>query len=350
MGWCLGRAAQLATVEWGPCVSARCYSRMFTGKFAVCGGCMMLDPVARSALAEYKLIDFAEFLVGALTTVAAILTIIQFFRGDARPIIAIAFAAVAGASAVFFLKVLKLRAVTLNRLRVFSENYHKFTDAIRDEFHAIGRARRQGRLSDEDILLRARGVAQKASDLLANALTVSTGHEVCVCVKYFPSDSLSHAADVPVEEAYIMTLARSYNSSPLRTLDAKARVGENTGFLLLIRDQAAVFHSSNLVRFGEASRRAGLGPFRNSNPNWQDLYVSTISVPIRMKSAIFDPTIPDTSYDILGLLCADSMSTSAFPDDHVQSYVNILKAFAAALYVYLDRVYFYLRENRIAPS
>jgi hypothetical protein len=48
--------------------------------------------------------------------------------------------------------------------------------------------------------------------------------------------------------------------------------------------------------------------------------------------------------DLLGFLCADALSKSAFRLSSMDAYTNLLQAFAAILYPYFDRMYTYLQD------
>lgn len=82
-------------------------------------------------------------------------------------------------------------------------------------------------------------------------------------------------------------------------------------------------------------------PYQNPNINWNDFYSSTIVVPIRIKRRYIEAEYVGEGFDILGFLCADSNSTSAFPDREMESYVDTVKAFADTLYIYIDRILYY---------
>ncbi len=294
--------------------------------------------------AKYQVFDFMELVMAALTFAAAVLTIWSFFADQASWITISGFALLLGALGYIFNKARKLRAFSLDRLLVFSRTFHAFSHMIRDAYTVLGRACRKTNISEEHLRGMAELTAQRTIDLISEALTASTGYDVCVSIKYFPQQKPGdHDGPTNPDDFYVKTLCRSSNSDPRRPSDLLYRVGDNTEFHQIMVERSADFCAQDLVEYQEAVRGTGR-PYRNSVLEWKDLYRARIVVPIRISNAALGDQLDDGGFELLGFLCADSESTSAFQRSQMSAYCDFLKAFADALYHYFERLYYGIRN------
>ncbi len=179
-------------------------------------------------------------------------------------------------------------------------------------------------------------LGQKTVDSLAHILTEFSGATVCACVKVFYRPGLKTInSDRDLEKAEVVTLCRSHNShNRRRTLDRPHRVDQNTDFLEIISRGKSFYGAVDLL----AEKRAGR--YQNSTLNWENFYLSTVVVPIRLMESQFEEGYPggntDKKYTLQGFVCVDSLSVEAFPDDRIEHYAEFLMMVGDSLYHYLD--------------
>jgi hypothetical protein len=294
-----------------------------------------------SSIKKYQLIDTFELIFGSLSIVAAIIDLIFFSLGKAPLWIAFSFLTAFVLSLAFLTKILKLEKLSLERMVAFTEAFNQGSKVIRDDYYYLGQQGQKRLLTEEQLILNAKATCQQCVDLMANALTISATENVSICIKYFPQDyNPRNVAKLLIEDYRVKTLCRSHNTIAERSNDeggALARIGDNTDFLLITKELRPYFVAEDLREFDRISREGGFGHYRNSNLDWEKYYLSTIVVPIRMENRLVGTA--SSGYDLLGFLCADSLSTSTFRKSDMQSYMNFLQAFAQLLYPYFDRIY-----------
>jgi len=294
----------------------------------------MLD----SAVAKYRLLDFVELLFGFSALGALGLGIYELAQASGYSTLGYWVVVLSGVLLATLLKLFKLRKVAEMRLKVFSKWFHAFTDTLRNGYYHLMRLDGGGDLTAAMVVEAARETCQTAVDLVSTLLSESTDETVCVSIKYFPPQPDGTPGPEAPDDHVLATLVRSRNSDPARVGHNLMRVGDNTGFRLLVTYQYNQIWAENLESMGEEMKREGLGPFLTTNPNWRSFYRSFITVPIRINRTLLRAERAGVGYHILGLLCADTLSTSAWRGDELPAYSNLLKAFADALYIYLEKV------------
>lgn len=303
----------------------------------------MIDKV-RIGIPKYQVYDLLEFIIGALGFAASILQVVQFFTKPIFPALAVTFVFCSSLSAVFLIKMLKFRKLSQNRLDEFSSSINKYAGIIRDESYALDRLYDTQQLTSLQLLDHARSTGQQGVDLLERILTFSTGERINVCIKYFPDIRPRDAGYTKPEDLYVKTLCRSAGTSTDRESDALARVSENTDFLQIIKEDRNYFRARDLHERDRQLRESGAGPYRNSTPNWDEMYRATIVVPIRIKRRLLGQDAGVQGYDLLGFWCADTLSTCAFRDSDMAAYTCLVKAFADLYYIYFNKVHQYLQK------
>jgi hypothetical protein len=295
--------------------------------------------------AKYQWVDLGEFVVGALSTISALLAIYEVFQGQGASVVVFGLFTTIGLCVVFFIKVLKLSQVSQKRLFVFAETFNACTEVIQKDFHYLERIHNLGHLTAEQLLDNARATCQDFVSRLAQALSESTIERVSVCVKYFPENYPRGPKRIRrSEEYYLDVLCRSHNTAAERIKTKGWEcVKDNTAIVMIMKERKPYFRARDLDRFNKARKEAGLGSYRNPNSNWHDHYRATIVTPISAERR-FRAEGGEYEADLLGFLCADSLSTSAFRVVDIDAYTNLMKAFARLLYPYFDRMYSYLQE------
>ena len=297
---------------------------------------------------RYQIQDFLELIFGTVAIISAILTIITFFKEPPTYIYIIFMAVLFATSLTFFVLLIKFKIIAENRLRHFPESFHKLTHLIRDEFYNLQRMHEDKKLSTEKLLDCLQKTAHESVNILSLALSTSTDRNISVCIKYFPIDEPILLRD---EKDYknisVKTLCRSSNSNLSRNAHSIHKVFDNTHFKKIMMEKLPHFSAYNIYELSDKLKDTTGMPYQNSNPNWEDYYKSAITVPIRMESKYvpkkISKSIHDGSYDLLGFVCVDSPSTSAFRKNDIDFYVQYIKAYADLLYQYFDRAYCYFQ-------
>jgi len=294
----------------------------------------------------YKVLDFFEYSFGIVSLLSGLISIWAFIEGKTDSLTIFTLLAISAIFLAAFWKLLKFRQVAINRLRGFSGAFHSFTDTIRDDYYNIMSLYINGKLTSEQLTIMAEATCQVAVDIISTMLSESTGEKVYVSIKYFPRTAKAKSTkNIDVDDYVLATLCRSANSPQERHTHRLMRVGDNSGFQSIIKYQNNHFRAQDLDKYIKDTDDSGFGGFRTTNPNWRKFYRSFITVPIRISRSLLPPPkgASGGGYHIIGLLCADTISTSAFKgEDELNAYTNLLKSYADALYIYLERVDFYL--------
>lgn len=288
----------------------------------------------------YKLFDFLEFIVGSLSAIAAILGIITFFKNDVDGNILFSIVAPMILCVVCVIKISKIWKVASVRLHSFPECFHKLTGSIRDEFFKLKKQLDRNKLTIEFLLQTLQKTSQQSVDWLAHSLTLSTGQPIFATIKYFDNGSIQSSQIT--NDLKVRTLCRSSNQCQERVANDKpSKIIDNTDFYEIVKNSRPHFAANNLKKHSEKIKETTGEPYKNSNSNWNDYYSAAIVVPIRIRRKYIDNSYDDDGYDIVGFLCVDSKSVSAFRDREMKAYINFVKSFADCLYKYFDRFLYY---------
>gem|GEM_PF-3057439 len=229
----------------------------------------------------------------------------------------------------------------LAQVKLISETFHRVTHTLRDDYYHMQRLAYEGRLNAEVLRVKALETGQEVVDLLANALTACTSHNISVCIKIFeqPREMTAWSSE-DLERRNVVTLCRSYNTNRERWESVRHPILHNTAFHELMFQDKHYFASTDLA--AEHAR----GVYMNTSLNWSRYYRSTIVVPIRIRVGTTETGLP--VYDILGFLCADSESTFAFEPSRLTDYANLMMAAGDAMYAYFDRIF--VAESALAAQ
>ena len=294
-------------------------------------------------LKAYRFYDSLEALLGIFAFIASILSVITFCR-DSEPwnsyVIVISLLMLIGA---IFAKLIKIATISKNRLKHFSQTFHSITHLIRDEFYLLNSLKTDNKLNKELLENSLEKVCKQVCNKLATLLTVCSGKNVSVCVKYFCLNEpfrLEWKSVDEVKDQTVTVLCRSDNSNPNRRFGENDRVRDNTDIEKITIGTYKQFAITNLSEYTEGNGEK----YKSSNHEWGRYYKTKITVPIRLKSKLnFFGGIE--GYDLLGFISADAKSTSTFHDDDMNYYVDTLKSVADILYQYFDRFFYLWHEN-----
>lgn len=300
--------------------------------------------IGRYHIAAYRAFDFFELVLGLASLAISILGIWEYFFSDTDNLNSYIFATLMGVTLAALAKILKLRESAQNRLNNFSKTLHGFSDYFRNNYYELMTLYNTKTLTLEALNAHALRFCQTAVDLLADALTISSGQNVRVSIKYFPPPSKGIAAPKSIDDYLVATFVRSSNSPESRMGHDLVKVKDNTGYQLVVSHQYNHFRAQDLEMLSRELSESDTGGYRTTNPNWRDYYRSLIIVPIRINRSYLQSKKGGDGYHIIGLLTADSASTSAFPSKEIDAYTHFLKGFADVLYIYLEKIEFYLNK------
>jgi hypothetical protein len=284
----------------------------------------------------YQYFDLFEFFALCIAVIASIIVVFHFSHPMDNYVIYI----LGGIACALGIKAWKLSRQATMRLRHLSSSFHDLTHLIRDEFYILSSDHKSKTLTRDLLIRKLTETATKVVNILAAVLTDSTGYPISVCIKYFDiADPV--IADRGLNDLLVKTMCRSANSHPARLkTNSCERAVDNTALAKIVFDNWDCFAQSDLYRYKEKYNEE----YVNSDQNWKKYYRSTIVVPIRIKLSVTDPSHEKAGYDLLGFLCADSMSNQAIENNEISDYVNVVKGFADILYQYFDRVLFFYRK------
>lgn len=122
---------------------------------------------------------------------------------------------------------------------------------------------------------------------------------------------------------------------------------DNTDFLYIVdpnRDSNLnYFYKGNLKDYAKELKQQGK-QYRNTNANWENDYIGTIVVPIQIEHKRLYDSSQEESLHIIGFLCIDSKSSSAFLRRQEKANVDMLKSFADIIYILLSQYQHYLKK------
>ena len=165
-------------------------------------------------------------------------------------------------------------------------------------------------------------------DEAKNVLSKATGEKIRVCIKLFP-EKYSHHDTFAME---LMTFCRSDKTITESAIERRERipVHKNTDFKMIMIQAYPYFAFDNLRNFKNVTKME----YENTTENWDKKYLSTIVFPI---SKCISTHRGKESYEVLGFLCADTLSTHAFSGDIGIMCSDFVESLSDLLCVFLDK-------------
>lgn len=187
---------------------------------------------------------------------------------------------------------------------------------------------------------------------MCQILQKSTGEKVCACIKLIENTGV--ATGIDKEKATVITFCRSKNTDKTRKANdgvhkKSIKIKENTDFYDILDEESentnSYFYQGNLPQYDKDLRKAGK-KYRNTTEDYEKYYKGTIVVPIRVNKSHLYYVSENSGYDIVGFLCVDSLSTNAFRNAELDkdNNTNIVKSFAAEIYIILNKYNLYLQR------
>lgn len=234
---------------------------------------------------------------------------------------------------------------------LITQNYYQFLHDYRNEINELECLYKDEKLTEELLMNHVVTYLEKSLNYLVNILSELSEQKISGCIKIIIGGGFNR---ISYEDAAVATLIRSSNAAPeRRSLDVQTpngvKIKDNTDFMSIVAEDRSgndsSFYQRNLKEFDKQMRAIGK-VYKNTTERWEDFYIGTIVVPIRISNRLLFYTPEQDSYNILGFLCVDSMSEDAFPMDTETKRRNvyILKAFAAIIYNVLSKNQFYLQQ------
>lgn len=253
---------------------------------------------------------------------------------------------------ILIMLLIRLKSVKINNLKKdqsISQEYYRFLHDYRNVINQMECDYKRKNLNLKLLTDTVEHFLENTLDYLAEILSTMTGEKVCACVKVIVGEGFEK---ISYDEAKVKTFVRSRNSQEERkSYDVRftsgVKISDNTDFMDIVsekrRGNDSSFYQGNLKEFAESLKKIGQ-KYQNSTENWEDYYIGTIVVPIRIANKRLFYTSEEESYNILGFLCADSLSTKAFTEEAKQRNIYYVKAYAALIYNILSKYQFYLKQ------
>jgi len=233
--------------------------------------------------------------------------------------------------------VLKFRALSWGRLQSYL-TLHQFANEIKNSSYNILGRYKKNKLTIEFIEEERNRIIKNVLERLCKVFHKTIGYEVRSCMKilgFQGNDNneiqIIDRAKLTSANAVVETKFRSKNSTDVNEdANEPKKVDRNTDFAEILFEFKDYFYSGNLPEYEKALNKVGK-KYKNTTANWEKYYRATIVVPIRISNEE-----NDKEYQIMGFLCVDTMSTTAFKHEEEEIAVSIVKTFADGLYAYLD--------------
>lgn len=255
-------------------------------------------------------------------------------------------------------RMLKYGKIQSNLRAEFSENYYKFLHDFRNSyFDLLSGYKNYGTMSggvgkltkDTKIFL------ESALDYLCRILQNSTGQKISACIKVIENPGV--ATEINKEKATVVTFCRSKNTDKNRVANDNVykksnriiKIKDNTDFYDILDEESentnSYFYQGNLPQYARDLKKAKK-KYKNSTEDYEKYYKGTVVVPIRIKKSHLHYVKEDDGYDMVGFLCVDSLSVNAFRNTEIDedNNTNIVKSFAAEIYIVLNKYNWYLKK------
>ncbi|MGN0408671.1 MAG: hypothetical protein ACI4EJ_10445 [Bacteroides sp.] len=291
------------------------------------------------------------WIINALSLISAILTIIStlftlfsVYKGWKNNY-KFFFAMLCLFIVLLVLRIRKYQKIVFERQQITSFVYHRLTHISRDLYFDIMRYHKD---KTESI--------RTLTDTYQNQLSILLSHLCDMMEKYCGQKTSScikliTQPEAEIKDITLTTFCRSTTSDTTRGIyessNTTIKLDENTDFLYIVdpnRDSNLdYFYQGNLKDYAKQLEKHGKH-YRNSNFNWENDYIGTIVVPIQIGHKHLYDTPFEDSLHIIGFLCIDSASSSAFLKRQEKPNVNMLKSFADIIYILLSQYQHYLKK------
>lgn len=241
------------------------------------------------------------------------------------------------------IKLWKYRKLSKARLRNGSEVLHRLTHEFRDVLFDVLHYYKSDQLNQALLSNCVENFLKRSLDLLCKIMEDYTGCEVCSCIKLIEYDE-----EIKIETARATVFCRSANTNNERiNYDRQPHevyVKDDTALMQVVGENAKDhFSCADLKKYREQHSKEKAF-YKNPNQNWENYYIGTFVVPIRIEYKRLFFMKHKESYHVIGFLCLDSLSKNAFLANQERYNADMIKAFADLFYVVLNKYSYYLRK------
>jgi Tfp pilus assembly major pilin PilA len=197
-----------------------------------------------------------------------------------------------------------------------------------------------GKISDSGLLINALGNPLSHIEKVMKII-LGKEHDIAICIKWI--DTASRIKDTNFQSWKVATLVRSASSSNRNFPEDPVSIMGNTDFLSIISERDETFSVVNLKKYAEKNI------YKNTTPNWDHKYQSTIVLPIAIDAhhAAKEFVLSNSDrHHILGFLCMDS--PSIFTDEDSSAFecaTAYMSVFAHTLYILFEQFLLKSREQ-----
>ena len=245
---------------------------------------------------------------------------------------------------LLIIRIKKYQKISFEKQYTSAFVYHKLTHESRDLYFEIMRTHKDKEENIRNLTDAYQSHLSNLLEQLCDLMEKYCGQKVSSCIK------LITKPDSTIDDATLKTFCRSTKSATNRgsyeTSKNPIKICDNTDFLDIIDSVNGAnrnyFYQGDLKAYDNKLRENGKH-YRNSNPDWENDYTGTIVAPIQIEHKRLYDSLKEDSYHVIGFLCIDSKSTSAFLPRHEKSYVNIVQSFADIFYILLSQYQHYLK-------
>lgn len=241
------------------------------------------------------------------------------------------------------LRIRKIKNLWFDSYKSVSFNYHMLTHNTRDLYFDVMKRYKQKEITNIKNLhdmyeVNCKQILNHLCDILFNYCK----QDVNACIKIITKQ------DDDIRKVKLKTFCRSSNSKSSRgnyEENNELLLYDNTDFCEIFDtdNNKNYFYQRNLEEYDKQLRKINK-EYKNSNTHWRDDYIGTIVVPIQLKHSKLYNSSKEEYYNILGFVCVDSLSDSAFLERFEAFNTDIVKSFADLIYILLGQYKHYLSK------
>ena len=261
---------------------------------------------------------------------------------------------------ILALRCLKYRTLSRKRMKSISGGMHTLTHKCRDTFFEIQHEFQKKTLGIDFLTEKVEICLQSGLDALCTVLEDFTGQTVSACIKLIEYSDSDVFQGIDEDNARIRVFCRSTNSDPERkNYDHNPErkemyLKDDTALLYIVGkryNHLNHFYQGDLDRFIKSCEESQVD-YKCPTQHREHFYNGTMILPIRVLSEKLYYFKNRDTYHVIGFLCVDSLSKSAFRPDQESYNCAVGNAFADEFYVILNRYRRYLvamqQEKQIA--
>lgn len=288
-------------------------------------------------------INALSIISGILTIITTFLTFFSLYKGWNK-IYKLVFIVLCLFIFLLVVRIRKYKKIVFDRQQITSFVYHKLTHISRDLYFDTMRNHKDKLENISNLSDSYKTHLSVLLTHLCDMMEIYCGQKISSCIK------LIIKPEEKIEDITLTTFCRSNSSETTRgkyESNHKIKLADNTDFLYIVdpnRDSNLnYFYQGNLKDYEKELDKHGK-QYRNTNANWKSDYVGTIVVPIQIEHKRFYDSPLEESLHIIGFLCIDSKSSSAFLKRQEKANVDMLKSFADIIFILLSQYQHYLKK------